>query len=458
MRQKRLRNKGSATIAIVAIGAAFAIGAGIFLLLKNITERKIEEKNPYFKVVDLTDDTSDPAEWGKNFPIQFEDYKKTVDQKRTKYGGSEAVPRTPTEADPRSIVAQSKLEEDPRLVTMWSGYAFSKDFREERGHAFMLDDQIFTERQIVANQPGTCLNCHASTYPVYKKLGNGDIKAGFEAMNKLPYHEAKNLATHPVACIDCHEAQSMKLRVTRPAFIEGVAAFKKSQGIENYDVNKQASVQEMRSFVCGQCHVEYYFKGDEKRLTYPWANGLKVDEIYSYYQSVGFKDWTHKEAGTPALKAQHPEFELWSQGLHARSGVSCSDCHMPYKRVGAYKVSDHHVRSPMLNIAKACQTCHRQSESELQARVEDIQDRNFHLRNVALDALVDLIADIKKFKDDPNKGTQVKQAQEHHRKAQFFIDFVEAENSTGFHAPQEAARIFGDAINEVRLGQLVLTK
>lgn len=450
------RERASATMPIVLLVAGILAAIGAFALLNNITARKEESRDPYFKVVELTDDTTDPVEWGKNFPIQFEDYKKTVDQVRTRYGGSEAVPRTPSNADPRSVVSQSKIEEDTRLVTMWNGYAFSKDFREERGHAYMLDDQIFTQRQVVVKQPGTCLNCHASTYPIYKKLGDGDIMKGFIAMNKLPYSEAKELAKHPVACIDCHEATSMKLRVTRPAFIEGMKAYKQHLGIANYDVNKDASVQEMRSFVCGQCHVEYYFKGDEKTLTYPWANGLKVEEIYAYYQEAGFKDWTHKDTGTPALKAQHPEFELWSQGIHARSGVACADCHMPYKRVGAYKVSDHHVRSPLLNVAKACQTCHRQSEDELKSRVEEVQGRTHHMRNVAMDALMDLIKDIAAKKDDPAMAAAVATAQQHHRKAQFFIDFVEAENSTGFHAPQEAGRIFGDAINECRLGQLAL--
>ena len=111
--------------------------------------RSQEARETFHKVVELTDDITDPEVWGRNFPLQYDGYKRTVDQVRTRYGGSEAVPRTPTSADPRSIVAQSRLEEDPRLKTLWAGYAFSKDFREERGHAYMLDDQTFTERQSV---------------------------------------------------------------------------------------------------------------------------------------------------------------------------------------------------------------------------------------------------------------------------------------------------------------------
>ena len=437
----------------IAISALIAIGG--LALLVNIMEHKQEAKNPFFRVVELTDDTEDPAVWGKNFPLQYDAYLKTVDQVRTRYGGSEALPRTPTQADPRSVVAQSKIEEDPRLKKMWAGYAFAIDFREERGHAFMLEDQTFTGRQ-TKPQPGACLNCHASTYLAHKKAGDGDIVKGFEKVNALPFAEAAKQFSHPVACIDCHDSQTMALRITRPAFMEGITALKASQGVKNYDVNKQATRQEMRSYVCAQCHVEYYFKGQEKRLVYPWAKGNKIENILAYYDEAGHKDWTHAETGAPLLKAQHPEFELWSQGIHARSGVACADCHMPYGRVGAHKVSDHHVHSPLLNINRACQTCHNWPEAELKARVETIQTRTFDLRNLAMDGLMDLIDDLKAAKAAGKSDADLAAARNFQRKAQFYLDYVEAENSTGFHAPQEAARILGESINFSRKGQNAL--
>src|SRR3954471_21350727 len=215
-------------LGLIAAGGA-ALGS---ILLVSIFERKQEAKNPFFRVVALTNETDDPAVWGKNFPQQYDDYRRTVDQERTRYGGSEAEPRTPSKADPRSVVAQSRLEEDPRLKAMWAGYAFAKDFREERGHAFMLDDQTYTERQQAAKQPGTCLQCHASLYVPYRKAGNGDLIKGFEKMNQMPYAEARKLVSHPVGCIDCHDASTMALRVTRPGFIEGIAALKASQGVK----------------------------------------------------------------------------------------------------------------------------------------------------------------------------------------------------------------------------------
>jgi nitrite reductase (cytochrome c-552) len=226
--------------------------------------------------------------------------------------------------------------------------------------------------------------------------------------------------------------------------------------VKDYDVNTMASRQEMRAYVCGQCHVEYYFKGAEKRLVYPWSKGLKVDGILAYYDEEKFKDWTHKDTGAPALKAQHPEFEMWSQGIHARSGVACADCHMPYMRVGAMKISDHHVRSPLLNVNRACQTCHKWSEDELKARVQTIQERTYGLRNHAMDALVALIGDIKGAAAAGRTDADLAAARDFQRKAQFYLDFVEAENSTGFHAPQEAARILGESIDFSRKGQLAV--
>lgn len=446
----------SAKVLAVVAFAAFAVSILGLALLTNIFERKQEARNPFFRVVELTDDTHDPAVWGKNFPLQYDSYLRTVDQVRTRFGGSEAVHKAPTNADPRSIVAQSRLEEDPRLKTMWDGYAFAVDFREERGHAYMLEDQTFTERQAVTQQPGTCINCHASAYEAYKKLGQGDIVQGFHALNKMPYQEARKEVTHPVACIDCHDSQTMALRVTRPAFMEGIKLVKASQGVANFDVNRDATRQEMRSFVCGQCHVEYYFKGPEKTLTYPWQKGMKVENILEYYEEVKHKDWTHKQTGAEALKAQHPEFEMYNQGIHARAGVSCADCHMPYERQGAMKISSHHVRSPLLSINTSCQTCHKGTEEELKFRVETIQERTYKLRGLAMDALVQLIEDIVAAKNAGASDADLAAARENQRKAQFFLDFVEAENSMGFHAPQEATRILGESINFSRLGQVSL--
>ena len=448
------RGRSPLSLGLVAVGA-FIVAFGLVALLMNIRGHKQEAANPFFRVVELTDDTEDPEIWGKNFPQQYDAYNKTVDMVRTRYGGSEAIPRVPDAKDPRAVVTQSKIEINPNLKRMWAGYSFALDFREERGHAYMLQDQMFTGRQAVP-QPGTCLHCHASVYVPYKKAGNGDLFAGFEKLNHMPYAEAVKLVSHPVSCIDCHDSQTMQLRITRPAFIEGIRNYKASLGVANFDVNKDATRQEMRSYVCGQCHVEYSFQGPEKRLVYPWFKGLTVDAALAFYDSIGFKDWKHAETGAPMLKAQHPEFDLWNQGTHARAGVACADCHMPYVRVGAQKISDHHVRSPLLNVAAACQTCHRVEEKELVVRAERIQNKTEHLEKLALTALVDLIDEINASIKAGATDEQLAKARDFQRKASFYVDYVEAENSTGFHADQESARILAESINFSRLGTISL--
>jgi len=449
---------------------------GVVALLMNISERKSEAKQHYLKLVELSEDTVDPAEWGKNFPRQYDGYKRTAENTSRRHGGSEAI---------------SKLDDDPRLKRIFAGYPFSVDYRERRGHAYMLEDQDNTERVKQFKQPGACLHCHASIIPAYRKEGGGDVMKGFERVCAMPLKEARQLVAHPVACIDCHDPQSMQLRVSRPGFLNGIKElarhvagelasaeakkpeergplplphltsihtwarhWNKGDRKEDYDVNALATRQELRSFVCGQCHVEYYFKGDSKVVTYPWHKGLRVEQIESYYDEQQFKDYTHGETGAAILKAQHPEFELWNQGIHARSGVSCADCHMPYQREGAVKLSDHQVRSPLLNVARACQTCHRYPEEEIKARVEVIQGRNKAMLDRAEDALVDLLDTLKAAKQRTVDARALKEALALQRRAQWRVDFINAENSMGFHAPQESSRILGEAIDLARQGQI----
>lgn len=439
---------------IVAAAAAF----GVTALLVDIFQHKQEARNPFMRVVEVTDDTVDPALWGMNFPMQYDQYKRTVDMERTRFGGSEAVPRTPDEADPRPATSRSKIESNPRLKRMWAGYAFALDYREKRGHAYMLEDQTFTQRQ-KKQQYGNCMNCHASMYTTYKKLGDGDIQAGFEKLNPILYQDARKLVEHPVACIDCHNPETMQLRITRPAFKAGIRAAKAAEGIADYDVDTMATRQEMRAFVCAQCHVEYYFAPDDsKRLTFPWFNGTRGDAIMAYYDSIGFKDWVQADTEAPMLKAQHPEFETWSQGIHAAAGVACADCHMPYTRKGALKISDHHVRSPLLNINNACQGCHRAPEAELLARVERIQERSEEMMDAALNGLMEYIDAILAARGAGLEPAQIEEALRCQRAATYLIDFVEAENSQGFHAPQESARILFKAMDYLRQGNIVLGK
>jgi nitrite reductase (cytochrome c-552) len=366
---------------------------------------------------------------------------------------------------------------------MFEGYAFSIDYRDRRGHAYMLDDQELTKR-LTKPQTGSCLHCHASIMPVYRKLGDGDAQAGFEKTFEMSYQDLSKTVhdmghDHPVSCVDCHDPESMALRVTRPGFINAMhilaasdAAVPHLPSVERwratdrkqpYDPNDLASRTEMRSFVCGQCHVEYYCSS-KMPLEFPWSKGLRAEQIEEHWNERKFPDgerfydYKHAETGAEILKAQHPEFELWSQGIHARSGVSCADCHMPYQRDGATKVSDHWVRSPLLNINRACQTCHHFSEEELKSRVDGIQDRNFQLLQRGGKALMDQLDAIADAKKRGATDEQLKPALELQRQAQWRLDFIAAENSMGFHAPQEAAKVLAEAIDLARQGELSAAK
>ncbi len=476
---------------------------GVIALLVSIFERKQEARDPFVKVVDVTEVSTDPEPWGLNFPLQYETYKRSADSERTEYGGSNALP-------------PSKLEKDPWLKRLFAGYAFSIEYREARGHAFMLHDQEVTKRVTEVQQAGACLHCHTSVIPTYRRIGleqqgievtearlgesfdQEAVIAGFKAVSQMKYEEIHAEMTktpdgvvqakdgdphignaHPVSCVDCHDPKTMQIRVTRPGFIEGIAKLAKSDDpvphlpsiakwresdrSKPYDPNRNASRQEMRSFVCGQCHVEYYC-ANKMTLTFPWSNGLKMEDLERAWDETTFPDggefydYIHKETGTKVYKAQHPEFELWSQGIHARAGVSCSDCHMPYEKQGATKFSSHWVRSPMLNINRACQTCHNIPEAELKARVDTIQSRTRSQMDRAAKAMTDMLDAIIEAQKAGATEDQLKPIRDLQRKAMWRLDYISSENSKGFHADQEAVRILGESIDYSRQAQAAAYK
>jgi len=499
---------------------------GVTALLVTIFEHKQEARDPFLRVVEVTEISTDPVPWQANWPHQFDSYRRTVDDSETEYGGSSAMPA-------------SKLEEDPWLKRLYAGYAFAIDYREARGHAYMLYDQEVTERQ-TKPQSGACLHCHASIVPTYRRIGleamgkpaDADALAadfnwpavmkGFELVSKRPYAEvhAEVLRTpdgtpdenqpmfpggsstetptpanvadeppapaedqpmvhqmgeaHPVSCIDCHDPESMKLRVTRPGLINGLNALARSEdpvphlpSVErwrkgsrdrDYDPNLDASRQELRTLSCAQCHVEYYC-ANKMVLTFPWHKGLKVEDIEQVWDEMTFDDggdffdYKHGETGAKLYKAQHPEFELWSQGVHARSGVSCADCHMPYQREGAMKVSSHWVRSPMLSVNSSCQTCHTVPETELKDKVATIQGRTHKIMQRAAEAMTDMLDAIREAQAAGATDEQLAEIFELQKKAMWRLDYISSENSMGFHAPQEAVRVLGESIDYSRRAQ-----
>ncbi len=413
-------------LTVVVAVATFAVVAVLF----NINDRKEEATQYPLKVVEISQTELDPAVWGANFPYQYDSFQRTEeDYGATPYGGS-----TP----------YSKLERYPEMIRLWAGYSFSKDHNEERGHYYAQIDQANTQRVKLVDQPGACINCHAAEVPQLIE------EMGWEAFNSTPFNEYEGMLHLGSSCADCHDPDTMDLRLTRPGLINALAA----NGVDW----TQSSRQEMRSLVCSQCHVEYYFQGDDKLLTFPWTGGMTVDAISDYYNEAGFKDFTHAETGAPMIKIQHPETELASTGLHARSGVACADCHMPYVREGSVKVSDHWLRSPLTNLEQACQTCHNIPAEELQERVTIIQNTTASLLRRSEEALIDAIDAIVAAKEAGASDEALAEMQHLHRESSLRWDFISSENSTGFHSPQESARVLAESIDMARQAEQKATE
>jgi nitrite reductase (cytochrome c-552) len=401
------------------------ITSAITLLLVNIFEKK-QEAALYPSVLKPVGELeTDPKVWGENFPFEYDTYLKTQENYgSTFYGGTDNY---------------EKIDKYPNLVTLFAGFSFAKDYRLRRGHYWSIYDVQHTKR-VTEKTANTCISCKSPQVLV-------DIqKMGTENFYKAMFKDVGAHYNQSIACLDCHNPRTMELRVMRPAFLDAM----KRRGI---DISK-AIRQDMRTYVCAQCHVTYYFKPEGNYLTFPWDRGLSVDSIEAYYNDVNFNDWIHEISKAPLVKIRHPDYETWSTGIHAKSGVSCADCHMPYERIGSVKVTNHWIKSPLKNLNTSCQTCHRWSEEELSSRVKNIQDKTFETMVKSETAIIDAINAIKKAIDAGATDEQLKIARHLQRRAQIRWDFVNAENSMGFHSPQESVRILADAIDYARQSQI----
>lgn len=358
--------------------------------------------------------------WGESFPRQWQSYRHTLDTNfRTAYGGNATV---------------DMLAEYPNLVILWAGYAFAKGYNQGRGHLYAIEDIRNTLRTGVP-QPATCWTCKSTDVPrIMNDIGAADFyKQGWEDLGPE--------IINPIGCADCHDPKTMNLSITRPALIE---AFQR----QGKDI-KDATHQQMRSLVCAQCHVEYYFKGkEEKYLTFPWDGGMTAEAMEKYYDEVEHVDFVHYLSRAPILKAQHPDWELSQFGIHAQRGVSCSDCHMPYTTEGGVKFTNHHITSPLAYISTSCQVCHRETEETLRENVYERQMKIKELSTTAEEILVKAHIEAKAAWDAGATEEQMKEVMTLIRHAQWRWDFVAASHGGSFHAPIESARLLGSAIQK----------
>jgi nitrite reductase (cytochrome c-552) len=385
----------------------------------SIMERRGEARIAYQMTKPLPDWEPRNEVWGENFPREFETYRSTLDTSfRSKYGGSSW----------RDILA-----DDPRNVILWAGYAFARDYDQARGHYHAIRDIRNTLRTGVP-QPATCWTCKSTDVPRVM------AKIGIENYYKGKWADLGSEIVNPIGCQDCHDPKTMNLRITRPALAEALQ--RQGKDITN------ATHQEMRSYVCAQCHVEYYFKGEGKYLTFPWDKGYSPDDMEAYYDSVQHVDFVHALSKTPILKAQHPDYEVYKTGVHAERGVACADCHMPYKSEGGVKFTNHKIASPLENIAGSCQVCHRESEATLTKNVYDRQDRVKEMLLLAEDALARTHIEAKFAWEKGATEAEMKPILLYIRHAQWRWDWVSASNGLGFHSPNVALRTLGTSIQK----------
>lgn len=411
---------------VVTILVVFLLG----LLASSIINRKNEAKYKYVPQVDIGENEPRNEVWGKNYPQEYQSYLQTSDTTFSSYQGGGAM--------------RDVLEEDPRLVVLWAGYGFSKDYSQGRGHYYAIEDIHNTLRTGAPKgegdgpMPSTCWTCKSPDVPrLMNEIGVTEFYSGKWADKG---HEVVN----PIGCADCHDSKTMKLQITRPALVEAFESMGK-------DITK-ATHQEMRSLVCAQCHVEYYFnknlpgKEGVPYLVFPWKNGFSAENMEQYYDDIDFQDWTHDISKAPMLKAQHPGYEVFMTGVHADRGVSCADCHMPYKSEGGQKYTDHHIQSPLNNTANACQVCHREETTKLVANVYERQQKFNESRLKLEDLLVKAHIEAGKCWELGATTEQMKAILTDIRHAQWRWDYAAASHGGLFHSPVESARVVASGL------------
>ena len=421
---------------LVTVILVFLLG----LLASSILERRAEALFAYTPKIDYPQWEPRNEIWGSNFPREYQSYLKTSDTLfRSKFNGSAMI---------------DMLDIDPRLVVLWAGYPFAKDYSQGRGHYYSVTDirkTLRTGAPVDGRQspmPNTCWTCKSPDVPRLMS------ETGIAEFYKGTWETKGADIINPIGCADCHDAKTMNLRISRPALIE---AFERT----GKDLSR-VSHQDMRSLVCAQCHAEYYFNSytaeGVQYLTFPWDHGLTADNMEAYYDSLEFSDWTHSISKAPMLKAQHPGYEIYTTSVHYDRGVSCADCHMPYQSEGGQKFTDHHVQSPLNNISGSCQVCHREETADLIKDVYERQDKIIQNRDKLEELLVRAHLEAKHAWDYGATESQINDILQLIRHAQWRWDYAASSHGGSFHSPVETGRIISTGIVKAQEARIKLAR
>ncbi len=389
----------------------------------------------------IPDNEMRPEKWGEVYPLEYKSWLKTKEPREK--GKSRYKRGWDTDR-----IVWDKLSEFPFMALLFNGFGFGVEYNESRGHFYMMIDQREID-QSRTKAGGACLACKSPyVNKFYGEMGKDLFKLSYaDAVGKIP-KEHQDLG---VACIDCHDNKTMDLKAGRWTVKSGL----KSLGREEF------SRQEMRSIVCGQCHVTYYIPKDDKGgstdVVFPWAGStwgnISMENIIKVLLSnPANREWKQAVTGFKLPFIRHPEFEFFTmQSTHFKAGLSCADCHMPYRREGGFKISDHNIMSPLKDDLHACSNCHPQSKDRIRDLVFAIQDRTVSLMNRAgysaasTAKLFELVHQQQAAGKTINNALYAK-AKEFYEEALLRGIYIGAENSIGFHNPTEAGRILGDSI------------
>lgn len=418
-------------------GATMVIVFALGLVVSSLMERRSEVASVFNnKRVEITGIEARNDKFKDNYPREYQTWTETAN--------------TDFQSEFNGNVAVDVLAQRPEMVILWAGYAFAKDYSTPRGHMHAIEDIQRTLRTGSPHtadggpQPSTCWTCKSPDVPRMMEA------IGVDAFYNNKWAAFGDEIVNPIGCADCHEPENMNLQISRPALKEAFAAMGK-------DISK-ATPQEMRSLVCAQCHVEYFFKGDGKYLTFPWEKGLTVEDMEAYYDESDYYDYLHALSKAPILKAQHPDYEIAQMGIHGQRGVSCADCHMPYKSEGGVKYSDHHIQSPLAMIDRTCQVCHRESEETLRNNVYDRQRKVNETRNRLEQELAKVHIEAQYAWEKGANESQMQETLKLIRQAQWRWDFGVASHGAAFHAPQEIQRILSHGLDKALQARLAVSK
>lgn len=435
MKEKRkLKRWQGWALFVATMVVVFCLG----LLASSIMQRRAEVASIFAnKKVEIAPQEARNAIFQSNYPKEYETWLQTADTSfSSEFNGNK----------PADVLAQR-----PEMVIFWAGYAFSKDYSAPRGHYYAIQDMLHTLRTGSPGvdgmddiQPATCWACKSPDVPRMMQA------MGVEAFYNQKWSAMGSEIVNPIGCADCHDTETMDLRISRPALIEAFGRMGK-------DITK-ATHQEMRSLVCAQCHVEYYFRKENKYLTFPWDKGTSMEDVEKYYDEMDYYDYIHAISKTPILKAQHPDFEIAQLGTHAQRGVACADCHMPYMSQGGMKFSDHHIQSPLNYIDRTCQVCHRESEEVLRKNVYDRQRMANEIRNKLEKELAAAHIEAKFAWDKGATEATMKPVLRYIHQAQWRWDYGVASHGASFHAPQEVTRILSNGLERALQARLAISK